>query len=176
MYKKCIICELDYPNTNEYFHVRSFSSDGLRSDCKKCRKEKKLKGFKIRLVKKCSKCNIEKPNTKEFFYISSKGYRQRTRSLCNDCHKIYYNIHHIKKKYGLNKEDYQQMIISQNNLCKICNTESKRLVVDHDHNTGKVRDLLCDACNHALGQFKDNPDLIIKAANYIINHNKETDI
>ena len=58
------------------------------------------------------------------------------------------------------------MLEAQGKKCYLCKS-SKKLVVDHDHNTGKVRGLLCDLCNRGLGYFKDNPDVLIAAAKYV---------
>lgn len=75
----------------------------------------------------------------------------------------------LKKKYGLTLEQYQQMFENQNGKCAICQEEEKGrlLPVDHDHSNGKVRGLLCGNCNRGLGLFKDNKDLLQKAANYL---------
>ncbi len=83
-------------------------------------------------------------------------------------------------KYGLTLEAYQGMIESQNKLCAICNQpETKErggkvlaLSIDHCHTKSKVRGLLCDNCNHAIGLFKDNPKLMRIAALYIEKHNQ----
>jgi hypothetical protein len=53
--------------------------------------------------------------------------------------------------------------------CQICGTNLKPFHIDHDHKTNEIRGLLCRACNHGLGNFKDNPKLLIKAANYLID-------
>jgi len=73
--------------------------------------------------------------------------------------------------YGITLEEYEVLLIKQNNVCAICSastgSNNKRLAVDHNHQTGVVRGLLCDDCNIGLGKFKDNPNLLIKAINYL---------
>lgn len=59
----------------------------------------------------------------------------------------------LKWKYGITIERYDQMFLQQHGLCKICKKQKRRLVVDHDHETGKVRGLLCDPCNLALNKY-----------------------
>lgn len=75
----------------------------------------------------------------------------------------------INKEYGLSPEDYDLMVESQGNACAICK-EVKKLHVDHDHITGEVRELLCHGCNTSLGGFKDDPELLEAAADYIRRH------
>lgn len=71
--------------------------------------------------------------------------------------------------------EYQKLFDKQKGLCAICNTpennKRKRLAVDHDHSTGKVRGLLCDRCNRGLGYFKDSPELLHKGINYLRSAN-----
>ena len=63
------------------------------------------------------------------------------------------------------------MLEKQNGVCAICNKEekskNKNLFVDHDHQTGKVRSLLCNNCNSGLGQFNDNLNLLESAVLYL---------
>jgi hypothetical protein len=77
----------------------------------------------------------------------------------------------IEKKYGLTEQAYNEMWSEQSGRCKICNKHEqelgKVLYVDHCHNTGKVRGLLCNKCNTAIGLLFDDVDIILKAANYI---------
>jgi hypothetical protein len=80
--------------------------------------------------------------------------------------------YHIKSNYGIELKDYDVMLENQKGICAICSSEppnhhKKRLNIDHCHTTGKIRGLLCDACNRALGLFKDSPDVLIKAINYL---------
>jgi hypothetical protein len=79
---------------------------------------------------------------------------------------------HMKRNYGVNFSDYDKMLKKQNGGCAICkspapNHHKKRLNIDHCHITGRVRGLLCDACNRALGLFKDSPDIMLKAISYV---------
>lgn len=72
-------------------------------------------------------------------------------------------------RYGISLEDYDAMVDRQENLCAICRgvTEGRPLCVDHCHDTGKVRGLLCVTCNVGLGSFRDRTDLLIAAAKYL---------
>jgi len=83
----------------------------------------------------------------------------------------------LKRTYGISSLDYERMFLAQNGKCAICSEKqsaitkksgtSHFLCVDHCHKTGKVRGLLCVNCNIAIGKFKDNPSLMIKASEYI---------
>ena len=75
----------------------------------------------------------------------------------------------FKYRYGITLDDYKIMVNEQNNKCKICGQPpSKRgLFVDHCHMTNNIRGLLCQACNIAIGQMKDDPERLEKAANYV---------
>jgi len=79
---------------------------------------------------------------------------------------------HMKRNYGLDFAEYNKMLDRQNGVCAICNSSppdnhKKRLNIDHCHATGRVRGLLCDACNRALGLLKDSPNLMLKAISYL---------
>lgn len=82
----------------------------------------------------------------------------------------------LKRTYGLTVEDYYEMLENQENSCYICETTTpgragkgpeRVFAVDHCHQTGKVRGLLCHSCNKGLGFFKDNPVLLQKAITYL---------
>ncbi len=79
---------------------------------------------------------------------------------------------YLKSKYGISLEDYEAMVAEQGGGCAICKQgpRGKRyssLVVDHCHDTGIVRGLLCDHCNRGLGLFGDNPETLEAAALYL---------
>ena len=81
---------------------------------------------------------------------------------------------YYKRKYGITLDDYNRMFAEQEGRCAICKTHQcatgRVLAVDHDHVTGKVRGLLCQACNTAIGKLNDDPELIHKAAEYVASH------
>lgn len=72
----------------------------------------------------------------------------------------------LRKRYGLTLDEYEKLSASG---CAICGVSagSRRLCVDHDHKTGKIRGILCGNCNSGLGRFKDDPELLRKAAQYL---------
>jgi CRISPR/Cas system-associated protein Cas10 (large subunit of type III CRISPR-Cas system) len=75
----------------------------------------------------------------------------------------------LKHTYGITLEQYNELVIKQNNKCAICGNEQvgKDLFIDHDHTTGKIRGLLCSTCNFAIGLLKDDPALCDTMATYL---------
>jgi hypothetical protein len=82
-----------------------------------------------------------------------------------------WSIRRRLKKYGLTKEQFDQMFEVQKGLCAICKFDLLKgiygVAVDHDHVTGKVRGLLCHPCNRGLGQFQDSENLLEQAIHYL---------
>lgn len=78
-------------------------------------------------------------------------------------------------KYGITLDQYNAMLEQQGGGCAICgaatNKNGKALFVDHCHDTGKVRGILCYRCNTGLGSFKDNAVLVAKAVSYLNGSN-----
>lgn len=76
-------------------------------------------------------------------------------------------------KYGLTLDDYNVLLDAQDGQCAICPAKpsNRVLAVDHCHETGRVRALLCGACNLGLGNFRDNPERLRRAAEYLEVHN-----
>ena len=123
---------------------------------------------------RCAKCKIEKPSTE--FYL-----REETKtgfcSVCKECQIK--NSRRVMRqvRYGVNSSFIDDLFKRQNGQCKIC---SKSLLregtsgsitsianIDHDHETGSVRGLLCAPCNQALGLLKDDFKLFERAAKYL---------
>ena len=77
----------------------------------------------------------------------------------------------LKHRYGIDREDYGRMIERQNNACALCREEfSNNIQVDHCHNTGKIRGLLCRTCNVGLGHFGEDIERLRAAIEYLRKH------
>lgn len=74
---------------------------------------------------------------------------------------------HIKKKYGLTRTAYDKILMTQGGGCAICGNLKNRMCVDHEHESGLVRGVLCVPCNTALGALKDNPVFAYQASGYL---------
>ena len=119
-------------------------------------------------MKQCRSCGVEKKNS-EF---------HKNQSRCKPCkseidRKYYENdrSNYYIRTYGISLSDFNAMFEEQEGCCAVCGTHQlqlkTRLCVDHDHATGKVRGLLCNSCNTALGKLKDNYDIAYRAADYL---------
>ena len=132
--------------------------------------------------KTCTSCNIEKPSSD----FSQRGVRldgkPKLVSWCKKCSsKIRKKRYDPKKKrerdlkklFGITLDQYDNMLEEQKHMCAICNTtdtnfsNGKHFHVDHDHNTGKVRGLLCGKCNVALGLVGDNISTLQSMITYL---------
>jgi hypothetical protein len=132
------------------------------------------------MLKTCKVCGVEK-NISDFY---------TGRKDCKDCknaaarqwrkdnpenvarHLVRMRERTKERRYGITQEQFNQMLLDQNSKCKICSNDfksSKDTHIDHCHNTNKVRGLLCNNCNMALGQFNDNTDNMDNAIRYLQN-------
>lgn len=82
-----------------------------------------------------------------------------------------FSRYHLPHRYGLTEQQYNQMLSDQLNGCAVCGVDSlttkRRLEVDHDHISGRIRGLLCGPCNRMLGQARDNPEVLESGAIYL---------
>ena len=127
-------------------------------------------------MKTCRNCKVSK--TKDDFY-KNKTRSDGLTSLCKNCFRSKYprserprkdGPRHRRVKYGLTEADYQALLKTQGGKCAICLkpcSTGKALAVDHNHDTGQVRGLLCMSCNTGLGKFKDDRSLLLAALNYL---------
>lgn len=135
--------------------------------CTSCKQQKQLDEFRVdsrrkdKATAKCKNCLSLKEKTS---YKESK----RRISIRNS---------QLLKTYGISFEDYVELYEQQNGCCAICKislillgdseTQYRTACVDHNHITGKIRNLLCHSCNRGLGLFKDNATLLRLAAEYL---------
>ena len=138
------------------------------------------------MMKKCTKCRKNK-ELSEFSFRPNSRYKDGYISECKSCNakraSIYEKTHTaerrkttIKRKYNLLYEDWLKMWTDQEGKCKICQApfiKPSDAHIDHSHRAGKVRSLLCFRCNAGLGCFDDDPNLMLKAMNYLTSSQGE---
>ena len=135
------------------------------SDRKYCNQCKHRKGTLAKNgIKKCTRC-LEFKSTEEFEITNTTvdGFL----SKCNRC----YEDVRLRETFGISIEDYEEMFDSQHGRCAICgkhrNEFKRALAVDHKHDTGEVRGLLCFNCNTGLGKFVDDESNLRRALGYL---------
>lgn len=149
--KTCTLCGETKPMTAEFFHRDRRLKDGLGSQCKVCR-------LKV---------------TTEYLKTPA-GIRARRKANTNrqsseKC-KLYEVKRSLKRYYNMTLEQYDKMFEEQDGVCAICggiNANGRRLYVDHNHKTKKIRALLCHHCNHLIGYAKEDITVLRSAINYL---------
>jgi hypothetical protein len=121
----------------------------------------------------CTKCGVELVDEENF----RPSNRKCSKYKCSSCIAEGYRESILKSKYGITVEDYDKMYEFQGGCCDVCGRHQtefqKRLAVDHDHETGAVRSLLCASCNSGIGKLGDDIATVREALNYLIRHSEE---
>lgn len=145
--KKCIRC-LKAKNL-EAFHRLKKSKDGRYSWCKEC-----VKDYMADRYADPAAAQKRKDELRRRYHRHPEG-----------------NKAHLKRKYGITVEQYNRMFESQGGKCASCGLpqieSNKRFAVDHDHETGMIRGLLCQGCNCAAGHLSDSPLKARALADYL---------
>ncbi len=137
-------------------------------------------------MKTCNTCGVEKPLTE---YHKAKVNTDGHENRCKQCKKAASQTpealerrrqrsykYNLKHHYGLTVEDYENLIAEQGDRCACCGDHwdavinrqaHQRWCVDHNHNTGEVRGLVCNACNAMLGQAQDSTERLAKGIAYL---------
>ncbi len=125
--------------------------------------------------KVCKGCLREKYLSE--FYVRGDGHQPR----CKDCFKKRYQGYnykvkqhdgHLRRTFGITLQQYTRLLDLQGGRCAICSTISpgqgrKNFCVDHEHATGKIRGLLCYACNVGIGFLQEQPAILRSAIRYL---------
>ena len=145
--KECSNCRILQPD--DHFYQRSGRSGALHSWCIKCMKALRVK---------------RNPEIAEYQKERRANFTEEEKQAGKD--------YQLKHKFGLALIGYESLLDEQGHVCAICGNidPSRGLAVDHNHETKKVRGLLCGSCNNGLGRFKDSAELLDKAAAYLRLH------
>jgi hypothetical protein len=158
--KTCTRCGL-LKSTSEFRIVKDNKTIRSRSNCKSCEREM---------------YKIYRENNPEKVRSAVYRWRDNNRDAVRELQRAHYERHPeaIRRgnllKYGMSLDDFDTMLASQGNKCAICKSEkhnSKNWMIDHDHETGEIRGILCHGCNIGLGGFRDNPDSLMSAVDYL---------
>jgi hypothetical protein len=174
--KRCTKCQQSLP-LSEFFRTNT-EIRGRVARCRSCQVASRkawndknraafLRGELQALTEaRCSCCKETLPAS---HFSKNHGEKGGLQNVCLLCARM--------RKYGLTKQEYFTLLESQGNQCAICrdefNAEAKwrgSPAVDHDHETGAVRGLLCLHCNTALGMVNDNQDVLRGMLRYLENH------
>jgi len=123
----------------------------------------------------CKKCDVKLDESNSVYTRTGRL------NTCKSCYNIYkrenskYNpewhrSYGLHKRYGVNQDDLKKRLELQLNGCAICKQPFEKFAVDHDHRTGRTRDLLCYRCNNILGLANDNEELLFMCIEYLKRH------
>jgi hypothetical protein len=132
-------------------------------------KQKKAEWYQANKDSEIERSKAYREANKEDLKVARKERQQRDPEKL----KAQQRKNDLKKKYNISPEDYDKMFEDQQGHCAIClKTSTKALHVDHNHETGKIRALLCSHCNVGLGHFKESLNLLERAKDYLCKHNQ----
>ena len=157
--KRCKKCGETKPLTE--FHQATGMRDGYRSECKECSRAIRRAWYVANREHAIAEVKRWQQENKEHLHEYRREYRKRRKAEDRDGH--------LRRTFGITQADYEALLVSQGGGCAICAKRPGKisLHVDHDHETGEIRGLLCVGCNNALGQFHDDAALLDRAISYV---------
>ena len=157
--KTCRMCNKPLPLTD--FHPNRNAKDKLQYSCKRCMKQ--YANTRRRVL-------MADPATAEARRAKERGWSDNRRATSPDRYKAITTNSLLQKAYGISLQEFNRLSTLQGEVCAICRSKCSnysRLSVDHDHNTGAIRGLLCNTCNRGVGLLKDDPAILRTAAAYL---------
>lgn len=148
--------------------------------CTRCEKEKSIEAFRFIRTNKngtllyasqCIECKTEVSRERYRNFPKEKRaeiYREKKEKTTFESRKDV----RLKYRFGISLEIFNQMLLEQGSICKICEYDitEETARVDHCHKSGKVRALLCHHCNTGIEHFKEDPEILLRAINYLGTH------
>ena len=160
--KRCTKCGEMKPLSS--FYAMRGMRDGRRNDCTECSKAAK----RARTARdpepyrrRAREWAAENPERRAAYQAEYRNRPDRKRAMRD----AYY-----QRTYGLTADEVDDMLAAQGGRCAVCGVKPERLAsmhIDHDHERGHLRGLLCLSCNQGLGQFRDDPGLLLRAIVYL---------
>jgi Recombination endonuclease VII len=149
------------------FYSEKSGRDEKRPECKSCTGARRKKWYRQNREREIARVRAwQRANPERL-----KAWREKNRPrVLKQLREI-----HLRNKFSLTIEEYDTILESQGGVCALCDaapTPGISLHVDHDHGTGEIRGLLCVRCNNALGLFREDPDLLKRAARYVTSDAK----
>lgn len=124
-------------------------------------------------MKRCPSCGMSKDRETGFY-----KHKNRTSGYCIECSRGNNEAQReiqkdswVRRTYGISLKEYKVLLEDQNNACAICKREAsvfkKSLAVDHCHDSGKIRGLLCGSCNRGIGLLQESAEVLTNAVEYL---------
>ena len=171
--RQCTACLQTFPATLEYFRASPLGRYGLYSRCRACHNANRLstKPKAPAGLKRCYKCGRILPIGE---FQRNRRTKDGLQARCRHCGRTYEQNFmtperkraKILRRHGITPSEYDRLFLNQQGLCAACGNKETRinpltgnpipLSVDHDHETGRIRALLCHGCNAALGHLKED--------------------
>jgi hypothetical protein len=160
--KVCTKCGTAKPLTD--FHRQSGARDGHRPECKAC-------NLALQRTRREANPELNRARVRAWRDANPGRDRDRMARFVEAGKRPLSNRRsHLKRKYGMTLEQYDEMLELQGGGCAICGRQPREdisLHVDHCHETDVVRGILCFRCNNGIGDFANDPDLLRAAAVYL---------
>lgn len=116
----------------------------------------------------CPSCQQAVPHSE---YVRKTASPSGFGSQCKSCHRTASSDSYFYRTYGMTRRELAELRTAQGDRCAICG-DAEPQHLDHDHETGTIRRLLCQRCNNGLGLFKDDPAVLRAAAEYVEEHRR----
>ena len=156
--KTCKVCGVAKPLGD--FYANKGGRDGRRPECKSCHLAARKARYDANPRPYIERVLKWQRENRDRYLAGQRAYKESGRKAVSD------RKSHLKRKYGLTPEEFEELLTAQGDGCAICGKPNPDNV-DHDHVTGRVRGILCWNCNVGVGQFEDDVERLVAATIYL---------